>query len=672
MAIFNKFSIVWNALHELGFRQLVLYLWYQFLLKSRLLEQKTPTNSKEIPTKLRFLIPILPDKEELIAIIGNLGLKQLKNEANEILNGQVRLFGGEPRKLEIETPYIHTHWTKFESGSIQLSTNQDIKFIWELGRFGWAFTLARAYYLSGDESFAEGYWDYVSRFFAHNPKNIGPQWVSAQEVAIRLITLVFTAQIFALSPTFDQQKKNYLSTLIASHAQRILPSLAYALAQNNNHLLIEALGLLSAALALPEHPKSKIWYRKGWHWLNWAFQNQIDEEGIYIQQSVNYQRLMLQAALWANMLLKFSQREFPERTKRKLELTVKWMLSIVDWETGQMPNLGHNDGAYIFPLTLCSFGDYRPVLQAASYAFLGKLAFTDGTWNEMMFWFNDDLKNKNTRLDVSSFTNPTVLRNNQQNAWGYLRVAKFNGRPGHADQLHFDLWWRGINIAQDPGTYLYNGSPPWDNRLMSADVHNTVTIDQNDQMLRVGKFLYLEKAQGIIDSRKNDPNGNWKRIVGHHDGYRKLGIRHQRSVTMIRNGKWIIEDHIDYENQSKENDTHIIRLHWLLPDWEWELIHREVNKISIGLLSPFGEVQLHTEIMQSEIPLNLQVVRAGELVYGDGKISPNWGWVSLIYGSKIPALSFGYQIQTFLPLKISSEWNFPDYIKASTKNGKND
>ena len=35
------------------------------------------------------------------------------------------------------------------------------------------------------------------------------------------------------------------------------------------------------------------------------------------------------------------------------------------------------------------------------------------------------------------------------------------------DQLHLDLWWRGLNIAQDAGTYLYNADPPWDNPLVT-------------------------------------------------------------------------------------------------------------------------------------------------------------------------------------------------------------
>ena len=67
------------------------------------------------------------------------------------------------------------------------------------------------------------------------------------------------------------------------------------------------------------------------------------------------------------------------------------------------------------------------------------------------------------------------------------------------DQLHFDLWWHGINVAQDAGTYLYNGEPPWDNPLVSTRVHNTITIDGRDQMTRGGTIPYARLVSGLFE-----------------------------------------------------------------------------------------------------------------------------------------------------------------------------
>ena len=89
---------------------------------------------------------------------------------------------------------------------------------------------------------------------------------------------------------------------VADHAARIPPTLVYARAQNNNHLLSEAAGLYTAGLALPDHPQAAHWRELGWKWLNHAFQRQIAADGTYTQHSTNYHRLMLQAALWVHAL----------------------------------------------------------------------------------------------------------------------------------------------------------------------------------------------------------------------------------------------------------------------------------------------------------------------------------------------------------------------------------
>ncbi len=107
----------------------------------------------------------------------------------------------------------------------------------------------------------------------------------------------------------------------------------------------------------------------------------------------------------------------------------------------------------------------------------------------------------------------------------------FTSRPGHADQLHLDLWWRGYNLAQDAGTNHYNDPPPWNNVLRRTGVHNTISVDGLDQMTLAGRFLWLDWAQArLIDhARSNDLA--WERLTAQHDGYRRLGVIHQRSVT---------------------------------------------------------------------------------------------------------------------------------------------
>lgn len=56
---------------------------------------------------------------------------------------------------------------------------------------------------------------------------------------------------------------------------------------------------------------------------------------------------------------------------------------------------------------------------------------------------------------------------------------------------------------------------------------------------------------------------------------------------------------------------------------------------------------------------SVQLVRAGELVFGTGPVSPIQGWTSPTYGDKIPALSVIIETRGQLPLTLTSEFIFP-------------
>ena len=165
---------------------------------------------------------------------------------------------------------------------------------------------------------------------------------------------------------------------------------------------------------------------------------------------------MLQVVLWTNALVKNADLRWPRQTLEAVRRSVHWLLSLMDFDSGRTPNLGANDGAYIFPLTVLPFADYRPVLHAAARAFLD-YDLPRGPWDEMALWFDDTGRGPR---GASPCRVIWATRCTARQSWAYFRTAQFTSRPSHADQLHLDLWWRGLNVAQDAGTYLYNAEAP--------------------------------------------------------------------------------------------------------------------------------------------------------------------------------------------------------------------
>ncbi len=617
-----------KTLRQVGLPSLAYYAAYKIGLRSGYYRRLRPTAPSATAWQPLFS---LPDRQQMAAMLGEAGQRALLAEAEEVLNGFYRPFGGELAPLRLEGDWPASHWTEFESGAMKFA--DDPKFIWEPARFGWAFTLGRAYHLTQEPRYRQAFLQYFHQFMQANPPWQGPQWVNGQEVALRLIALLWAAHVFQV-PANEPQ---WLAALHA-HAERIPPTLGYARAQNNNHLISEAAALYSAGLAL-QQPR---WRALGWRWLNWALQHQISEYGEYIQHSTNYHRLMLQAALWVNLI---RQDVWPWATTQSLRRASHWLFSLLDLASGQTPNLGANDGALIFPLSASAFNDFRPTVQAAARAFL-QSQITPGPWDELSLWFG--------LSPVAKIIAPEhYLSDNLHgpHSWAYLRTSTFRSRLGHMDQLHLDLWWRGLNIARDAGTYRYNAPPPWDNPLVSTRVHNTVMVDERDQMLRGGRFLTLDWFPAYSRVTVSRDPQVLQSVTAHHDGYGD--VHHERTVTVYADERWQIADRLSALR------PHTYRLHWLLPDWEWTLEERDGAAI-FTLQSPAGWVRLrlHSQPALPSLLTLLSLVRAGEVMYGQRTVYPFEGWYSPTYGMKLPALSLALNTPARQNITLISEFTF--------------
>ena len=612
-----------TAVRELGLRKLSLLALYRFGLSSGHLKRVTSypmpfsPDIKLLTTDLFY--PPQPD----FYTHHDISHSDALAEADDLCRGVVRLFGNDPTLLNLIPEGALAHWSDYELNHASWG-DEDIKLIWEPARFSWAFKLARAYATSHNEAYPNAFWFAFESFQLANPPYLGPNWISAQEAALRIMAFVFCDQVFSNSESSTPERRQALLRAISDHAQRIPPTLIYARAQNNNHLISEAVGLYTAGLYLANHPLAEKWKKLGWKWFNWAIQNQVSPQGTYIQHSSNYHRLMLQLALWMQHLqAHFSTNDtFPEQNLSKLAAATEWLASLVDASSGGVPNLGANDGALILPLTSRPIDDYRPTVQAAGAAFLNQAIFLNGSWDELGVWF--DLPMVESAKPIKPATD--MIRIDAGDSHAFLRAAHFSDRPSHADQLHLDLWHKGRNIAVDAGTFSYNAEAPWQNALASTLVHNTVSLDGLDQMKRVTRFLWLNWAQAQVTKQYFDPQGQLLSVSALHNGYEHLGWHHQRTLSAQAGSKWVIDDLL--VPTMKNPEPICARLAWLFLESDWEfdqellILHLDTLKIQIRIKGADS----------------LALVRAGKTLFGELQPKPTWGWYSPTYNKKVPAL----------------------------------
>ena len=570
---------------------------------------------------------------------------RLSSRVERLQRGELRMFSrwyapvGTPPRWTVDPVTEHPWHADFRR-----QTREDVKFVWELGRFPQAWDLVRA--ASADRERAGDCSNRVradlSDFRRRCPAGGGVHWASGQEAAIRFVTLWFAdaaLEAMSQSPVLDGE----LGPLAVETALVIERDLDYArFAVYNNHLLWEALGLYAAGVCVPDHQRAAHWRSVGRTLLVEQSKRQFYEDGGYIQQSHTYQRMAMQALLVACLVSRTESREPDPEWHAALARSVDFLAAQMNDGDGRLPNYGANDGALPLLLSECDYTDFRPTLTASAVEAGGTRPFDRGPWDEEALWLcgpealaRARLARARPRSRRFDTTGLQVLRGDGGH-FGVLRCGTLRDRFSQIDMLHLDLWWRGQNVLVDAGSYRYNGAPEWHNHFMRTAVHNTLTIDGLDQMVHYRQFKCLYSAAATLLMFSGDTGRDM--AAGEHHGYARYagGCVHRRSVLRLEPDVWVIVDHVS------GTGLHSVRLHWLGGAFPWADVP---DGNGVELRTPAGLFTVHTFDQQAS-PLRGDIQAGSE--------SPPRGWLSRYYGEKVAVPSFAAVVDGAVPLTVIS------------------
>ena len=367
----------------------------------------------------------------------------------------------------------------------------DIKEVWEASRFSWVLELAQQH-LAGDARATATLNRWLRRWITANPPYRGPNWFCGQEASIRVLHLLLAAQLLQQ----DATPEGALQDFVALHLRRIVPTMSYAIGQDNNHGTSEAAALFVGGAWLAQRRGGKEaqgWASVGRYWLQERAQALIEPDGSFSQQSVTYHRFMLDtysfAEVWRRRL---AQPPWSPVTYDRLRAAAAWLRQFTDARSGDAPNYGPNDGARMVPLGGFPYRDFRPSVALAYALFMGQRAWDQGgPWEEPARLLGVGVPRAAAPPPVSQTFDDGgyhVLRVGE--AVAYLRYPRHRTRPSHADALHLDLWVGGQNLLVDGGSYSYNAAPDDFRYFRGVWSHNTVSFDERDQMPLLRRFLY--------------------------------------------------------------------------------------------------------------------------------------------------------------------------------------
>lgn len=546
---------------RLGLMNLLRVIWYRFRLRAGLLERSLPIRDK-IDGEF-FLLPArlkpedMPQEfvvEDHFTLFGWLKVdnKAAPNWHKSVLSG-----------IQHTSPNVH--WTQisdFDSGV------GDIKGIWELSRFTWVLHFTQNYLASDDTYWLMKSNQWLSDWCTHNPANQGVNWKCAQETSLRLLHLASAAMLIEQkSPTVTMQ------TFVQQHLERIVPTLGYAMAQDNNHGTSEAAALIVGASWLlqtqPDNKQAMHWYQLGRRYLANRVDRLILPDGTFSQYSVTYHRLMLDTLCFVELWRQFLNLDtFSKPILMRLGQASEWLFQMIDKKTGDAPNLGANDGAHILNFSRSEYRDFRPTAELGCRLFLGKHAF-DVSFPAQIESRLGSSEDRMQSCSVSVRRDGGFVFLKNMDVFCCLRVPVFAFRPSQADMMHLDCWFRGTNLLRDAGSYSYNTEPKWLDYFPGARAHNTVQFDNREPMPKLSRFLYARWPQydaldGNIDNQS---------VTSSYQTY--FGAHHKRQIELSDN-RLIIKDKLRGVSESAQ-------LRWRLPPLEWELENQEVYTESLRI-----------------------------------------------------------------------------------------
>lgn len=420
----------------------------------------------------------------------------------------------------------------------------NIKQVWEISRLQHLTLLATAWFLTGDERYAQRVAKQLRSWWEQNPFLSGVHWTSGIEVGIRLISLAWIRRLLDGWPgAAELFESNPLAVEQIRWHQQFLAAFRSRGSSANNHVIAEAAGQLVASCAFPWFDRSDRWRRDSARLLELELARNTFPSGINRELATDYQCFVAELGILAAVEAGAAGHPVSEAVWTMLCAMTDSGAAMLDCEL-RPPRQGDGDDGRAILLDPPAESRW-PALLAAGDAIFGRLDWWPRPAQDVGSVLIGALAGERREVQGRPPQRPyrfadagiSILRTrggSSPEIWcrcdggphGFLSISAH----AHADALSVELRYGGVDILADPGTYCYHGEPAWRSYFRSTIAHNTAEIGGRSQSVEGGPFLWLRHAR-TQQIEVPEPEYNW---TAEHDGYTSLSPRawHRRSVRL--------------------------------------------------------------------------------------------------------------------------------------------
>ncbi|MDO8909384.1 MAG: alginate lyase family protein [Pseudohongiella sp.] len=543
------------------------------------------------------------------------------------------------------SPFVH--WSRIDA--LNFAQVGDSKVVWELNRHQWLLQLGMAWQFTGDDKYAVVFTQKLRAWMQENPPGFGINWTSSLEVSYRLISWCWALVMFRNSSRVSPFMHLSIMSWLQAHALHIERYLSIYYSPNT-HLTGEALGLYYAGVLFPEINGSARWRSLGRKILLEQLGRQVHEDGVYFEQSTNYQYYTVEIYLHFMILSQRNGDELPDSFLDRVQTMLDFLLDMRRPD-GTVPAVGDMDGGSLFPVVHRKAGDFSAAFSIAAVLFDRQdYAWAAGSSTPELVCLMGAAGHyalmamrKKAPLVISSCLYPDggyLIMRNDRHARGHQMIFDVGplGCPdsaahGHADLLAIQCSAFGDNYLVDAGTDNYTADPQWRNYFRSTQAHNTVCVDGLSQAEPVGPFSW-QSRRPVVSLRSCWTTPQMSLVDASHDAWSNLPdpVTHRRRIIFVRRRYWVLID---------------------------DLCAKQSHKFDLNFQFSPIEISLENESWvrakgASGSCLMMHISANSKLKYAisSGQENPPRGWISENYGQRIPAPSLSCTTESDKPVRF--------------------
>jgi len=524
----------------------------------------------------------------------------------------------------------------------------DAKIIHELNRHQHLPRLAKIFFLTGNELYAQEAIDQIDSWIEQNPTWYGVNWHSSLEIGIRSLSWVWTLFLLLESRSLTEQRLQRICLALFAQLDHVYryPS---TYTSPNTHLIGEATALFIAGVLFHELQRAHAWREFGIRTLIQEMRRQVLDDGMHAELSSYYHCYATDFYLHALALARVNRIEFPEwvwdRFSRMLDVVMH--LTRPD---GTMPLFGDDDGGRVLALASENYISYRDGLCSGAVLFQRPdFKYQAAKFSEESFWLLGE--GAQGVFDSIPSQHPAELHHAFKDAGYFVQRSGWRandthvifdcggmglGRGGHAhaDALSFTLFAGGHAFLIDPGTSVYNCAPAWRDFFRSTAAHNAVMVDGRGQSEPGATFRWktnalprLRQHIGLHDVDFIDGAVEFRRLI------------HRRRLVFVRPNYWIVLDELGGKG-CHDFDF----LYHFPPDAQLTVVSDESD----------GEIDCRVRIEGADLQMFMYASERIQAEVTCGQRDPIQGWASQIYGEHQESAVLKASVHSDAPVSMMS------------------